>query len=154
MRLIGLPELDCQFFLIGAWTVAIRFRFDETRLKDDGRSRLSSFDARATRNPAQRNGRNGRKKRGAPNYDRSPNPRQGAQEQHAADAPRSHGELSTGTASCKFGPCGPVWRYLGEAEPTYSSFKLSSGWVSHDQSQVGSNWREFLNIVYRIAALR
>lgn len=66
----------------------------------------------------------GAKKRGAPNHDRSPNPRQGAQEQHAADAPRSHGELSTGTASCKFGSCDPVWRYLGEAETDdYSSFQ-------------------------------
>ena len=46
----------------------------------------------------------------------SPQTRQGAQEQHAADAPCFLMERSTGTSSCKFVPCGSVWPYLREAD--------------------------------------
>jgi hypothetical protein len=69
--------------------------------------------------PADAGGsRSGKKREGVRTTTALPTPAKGPKKQHMADAPRSHGEPRPALLSLDIGPCGPIWRYLGKAEPT------------------------------------
>ena len=76
--------------------------------------------------------RGGKRKRERPHHDRSYHPDQGAQEQHIADAPRSHGEPRHALPLVFQEPFwGSGWSFGRKQNRLNSSFKLSMWLGSH-----------------------